>query len=139
MQAYFSIQQALSSDNADAGKTAAATLIDKLQLVDMGLLEGDGHMRWMDHLKNLNAASIKLTKAAAIEQQREAFYPLSQQLTMTLKVFPIQQTVYQAFCPMAFDTKGATWLQENDQVLNPYFGDMMLHCGEIQETIGTVK
>ena len=138
-QAYFSIQQALSGDNAEAGKTAAATLREKLQQVDMSLLEGYGHMLWMDHLKNLNAATIKLTKAAAIEDQREAFYPLSQQLTMTLKVFPIPTPVYQAFCPMAFDNKGATWLQENDQVLNPYFGDMMLHCGEIKETIGGLK
>ncbi|MCF7849907.1 MAG: efflux RND transporter periplasmic adaptor subunit [Kiritimatiellales bacterium] len=139
VQAYFSIQQALSGDNPEAGKTTAITLREKLQLVDMSLLEGDGHMLWMDHLKNLNATTIKLTKAASIEQQREAFYPLSQQLTMTLKVFPIPTPVYQAFCPMAFDNKGATWLQENDQVLNPYFGDMMLHCGEIQEIIGAAK
>lgn len=139
VQAYFGIQQALSADDAEAGKAAAATLKEKLQLVDMGLLEGDSHMVWMGHLENLNAATIKLSKVTAIEQQREAFYSLSQQLSMTLKVFPVPNPVYQAYCPMAFDNKGATWLQENDQVLNPYFGEMMLHCGEIQETIGTGK
>jgi Cu(I)/Ag(I) efflux system membrane fusion protein len=139
VQAYFSIQQALSGDDPEAGKAAATTLKEKLQQVDMSLLEGDGHMLWMDHLKTLNSTTIKLTKATAIEQQREAFYPLSQQLTMTLKAFPIPTPAYQAFCPMAFDNKGATWLQATDEVLNPYFGDMMLHCGEIQETIGAVK
>ena len=139
VQAYFSIHQALSADDAEAGKAAAATLKEKLQLVDMGLLEGDGHVAWMGHLKNLNAATIKLTKASAIEQQREAFYPLSQQLSMTLKVFSIQKPVYQAFCPMAFDNKGATWLQKIEEIVNPYFGEMMLQCGEIQETIGTGK
>jgi Cu(I)/Ag(I) efflux system membrane fusion protein len=139
VQAYFGIQQALSADNAGDGTASAIVLKEKLQLVDMGLLTGDGHMVWMDHLKNLNAATGKLNKATTIEQQREAFYSLSQQLAMTLKTFPIQHPVYQAFCPMAFDNKGATWLQQSNEVLNPYFGEMMLHCGEIQETIGTAN
>jgi Cu(I)/Ag(I) efflux system membrane fusion protein len=136
VDAYLEIHKQLAGDAPAEARTAASAMMEKIGQVDMGLLEGDGHMAWMDHLKNLNAATGKLTEAATIEQQREAFYPLSQQLTMTLKNFPIQKPVYQAFCPMAFDNTGATWLQENDQVLNPYFGEMMLHCGEIQETIG---
>ena len=37
---------------------------------------------------------------------------------------------------MAFDNKGAEWLQVGTQVNNPYFGDQMLRCGEIRETYG---
>ena len=36
---------------------------------------------------------------------------------------------------MAFNDAGATWLSAEDQVLNPYFGDVMLRCGIVQETI----
>jgi len=136
VQAYFEIQLALSADKTDAGKTSSAALKEKLKGVDMGLLTGDAHMLWMEHLKNLNAATGKLNKAATIKQQREAFYLLSQQLAMTLKTFPIHHPVYQAFCPMAFDNQGAIWLQQSKEVLNPYFGKMMLHCGEIKEVIG---
>jgi Cu(I)/Ag(I) efflux system membrane fusion protein len=39
---------------------------------------------------------------------------------------------------MAFDNAGATWLQDSEEIANPYFGEMMLGCGEIQETIGAV-
>jgi Cu(I)/Ag(I) efflux system membrane fusion protein len=37
---------------------------------------------------------------------------------------------------MAFDNKGAGWLQLDDQTRNPYFGDQMLQCGGVEEIIG---
>jgi Cu(I)/Ag(I) efflux system membrane fusion protein len=36
---------------------------------------------------------------------------------------------------MAFDNKGADWLQADTKVANPYFGDAMLRCGEVRRTI----
>ncbi|RKX46418.1 MAG: efflux transporter periplasmic adaptor subunit [Verrucomicrobia bacterium] len=133
---YFDIQLALGGDSAESAKTATDALKEKLQQIDMGLLEGDGHMVWMEHFKNLNATTIKLQKASSIETQRAAFYSLSQQLALTLRTFPIQLPVQQAFCPMAFDDAGAIWLQKSSEIINPYFGEMMLKCGEIQEVIG---
>ncbi len=44
--------------------------------------------------------------------------------------------VYLLHCPMAFDNKGAGWLQLDDQTLNPYFGAQMLQCGGVEEVIG---
>ena len=34
-----------------------------------------------------------------------------------------------AHCPMAFDYKGARWIQRDGDIANPYFGARMLHCG----------
>jgi Cu(I)/Ag(I) efflux system membrane fusion protein len=31
---------------------------------------------------------------------------------------------------MAFDGRGAKWLQDDGPVANPYFGNAMLRCGE---------
>ena len=36
----------------------------------------------------------------------------------------------EAYCPMAFDDKGAAWLQPRGTIHNPYFGAAMLVCGE---------
>ncbi len=134
--AYFDIQQALGTDHAESAKTAANAFKEKLQQIDMGLLKGDGHMIWMDHLKNLNASTVKLQKASSIEKQRDAFFPLSKQLVQTLRVFPINLPVQQVYCSMAFDNAGALWLQRSREILNPYFGASMARCGELQETIG---
>jgi len=47
-------------------------------------------------------------------------------------------SIYTAFCPMAFDNAGASWLQTSRQIANPYFGAMMPGCGEIRETFAPV-
>jgi len=33
------------------------------------------------------------------------------------------------FCPMAFNDKGALWVQAEGKIANPYFGASMLRCG----------
>ncbi len=93
-------------------------------------------MLWMEQQKTLSATLAKLAESKQLQAQREFFFPLSQQLIQTLNTFPVPQTVYRAYCPMAFDNQGAVWLQKTNQVLNPYFGKRMLRCGEIQETMG---
>ena len=42
------------------------------------------------------------------------------------------ETWHLAYCPMAFDDKGAEWLQRGTTINNPYFGASMLRCGEIR-------
>ncbi|MEA3224871.1 MAG: hypothetical protein U9Q07_02900, partial [Planctomycetota bacterium] len=49
---------------------------------------------------------------------------------------PQGKTLYKTYCPMAFDDKGADWLQLDEDILNPYFGASMLLCGEVKEVIG---
>ena len=36
---------------------------------------------------------------------------------------------------MAFNNEGGFWFSEEKEIMNPYFGDKMLHCGSIQKTI----
>jgi Cu(I)/Ag(I) efflux system membrane fusion protein len=38
-------------------------------------------------------------------------------------------------CPMAFNNKGADWLQADNEIRNLYFGASMLKCGEVTEEI----
>lgn len=46
-----------------------------------------------------------------------------------------EYNLYEAFCPMAFGGKGGTWLQGDRNVLNPYYGSMMLRCGSIKAQV----
>ena len=43
--------------------------------------------------------------------------------------------LYIQICPMANNNKGAIWLSREEEIKNPYFGDLMLSCGEIQDII----
>ena len=44
--------------------------------------------------------------------------------------------LFLSFCPMAFDNKGGYWLQDSEDIKNPYFGAKMLKCGEVKNEYG---
>jgi Cu(I)/Ag(I) efflux system membrane fusion protein len=47
--------------------------------------------------------------------------------------------LYEIRCPMAFDGRGATWLQTTPEVSNPYFGDVMPKCGEVTRVLSAPR
>ena len=70
-----------------------------------------------------------------IENQRNAFFQLSQMLEPTFAETITGGKLYQQHCPMAFDGKGAFWFSTEEEIMNPYFGDKMLHCGKVEGII----
>ncbi|MDQ3192918.1 MAG: DUF3347 domain-containing protein [Bacteroidota bacterium] len=84
-----------------------------------------------------------LIKAKGIEEQREIFSLLSNQIIESVETFGLKiDNVYVAYCPMALNDQGAYWLSEFEEIHNPYFGEKMLKCGEVKKTIkakGTQK
>lgn len=78
----------------------------------------------------------KLTAAANLETARQSFQVVSNNLFDLLRTVQYKAgTVYQQYCPMAFENMGASWLSNNAEIMNPYFGDKMLHCGEIRDSL----
>jgi membrane fusion protein, copper/silver efflux system len=133
--AYFDVKNALVNDNPEAAAKASGKVTAALKQTDMALLEGKAHDHWMMLLKPMNESSHKIASSADIEEQREHFNVLSEHIIYMTESFGLEiERVYRLFCPMAFDDKGASWLSESDEILNPYFGEMMLTCGEVKET-----
>jgi Cu(I)/Ag(I) efflux system membrane fusion protein len=40
---------------------------------------------------------------------------------------------------MVYDDRGANWIQQDPELLNPYFGASMLRCGETREVLGETE
>ncbi|MHC4329381.1 MAG: efflux RND transporter periplasmic adaptor subunit, partial [Planctomycetota bacterium] len=135
---YFAMQKALAGDTSASAAKAANESLDVLRAVDMGLLTGEDHDKWMQASTAIQTILTKAGQTEDIKSQREEFYLLSQQMTEVARRFgsALQGPVYLLHCPMAFDNKGAGWLQLDDQTLNPYFGAQMLQCGGVEEVIG---
>ncbi len=132
---YFEVKNALVNDNPETARKAAGKISGAIENVKMSLLEGDAHHHWMDLQNELAEAGEMISKTADIEEQREHFNMLSEAMLETTESFGLEiDKTYRQFCPMAFDDEGAFWLSESDEILNPYFGDMMLRCGEVKET-----
>jgi hypothetical protein len=69
-----------------------------------------------------------LAKASDLTTARAAFKPLSDSLIKYLADHKAKDAYVQVYCPMA----RANWLQADRKVNNPYFGQAMSGCGEIQ-------
>ena len=140
LTAYFGIQEALAKDNTKAVQ-GGKDLKESLDAVDMGLLTGHVHMVWMKGFKDMMKQAKALSVASDINKQREAFYLFSELLISVVKQFGAggEQAVFQFHCPMAFGNRGADWLQNKSGVRNPYFGRMMLQCGEQTATLVSPK
>ena len=72
-----------------------------------------------------------------LEQAREAFAELSTPMIELVEAVPpsgdVADAFHVAYCPMA----KASWLQTSEEISNPYMGQEMPKCGEIQRTIET--
>jgi Cu(I)/Ag(I) efflux system membrane fusion protein len=134
---YFKIQNALSHDKLDQSKQHGGDFQARLAEVDMTLLQGEAHQRWMEVLPKLENSATSILNAGGLPAARTAFEPLSEAVYTAIKQFGTgkQQPVYRYYCPMAFDNKGAYWLQNKQGVENPYYGSMMFKCGEEVEVL----
>ncbi|MBC8479347.1 MAG: efflux RND transporter periplasmic adaptor subunit [FCB group bacterium] len=68
-----------------------------------------------------------------LTELRTAFDELSEVMRYAARSGLLNHPVNEAYCPMAFDFRGAYWLQEGEVIDNPYFGSQMLRCGEIKQ------
>lgn len=68
---------------------------------------------------------------------RANFYDLSKALIEAIKKFGHAENgpIYAIYCSMAFNNRGASWLQKDKDVRNPYYGKEMLKCGMAKEKI----
>ena len=82
------------------------------------------------------ASASKITAAADLETQRKHYEDMSNAMMTMLKKDGLSNgEVYVQYCPMAFNDKGASWISSSKEIRNPYFGDKMMNCGEVKETI----
>ena len=123
---------------SNAGKTTEiiAKLTTALSKVDMSLLKDPvAHKMWMESLMKIKSSAALMSATTEIKKQRAAFIGLSAAMIYSVKAFGINKTVYKQFCPMANKNKGAAWLSFQKDIKNPYFGDAMLTCGSVQDTM----
>lgn len=126
---YLRIKDALVATDAEEAANAAKNLKNIL-LNEKNILVD---------LRNLNLIIEEIINNKEIKDKRISFYELSKYLVKALKNKSIEtnqdQDIYIQFCPMAMNNKGAIWLSTDYHILNPYYGETMLKCGVVRDTI----
>ena len=136
LKAYVALKDAFVASNASKVKAEAETTQKALAAADMKLLTGAAHNDWMAYLGSMESALKEIQSSSDIEAQRKSFSALSDNFYKSIKAFGLGgSTAYYEYCPMAFNNEGAYWLSDAEQIRNPYFGDAMLTCGSVKETL----
>jgi Cu(I)/Ag(I) efflux system membrane fusion protein len=135
-KSYLIMKDAFVESDENKVHETAANFSKSLASVDMGLLQGDAHMLWMNQLSLIEKAIKEMHSTSDIEEQRIAFARLNLAFYNSIKTYGLNDiTTFYQYCPMADRDKGAYWLSASKEIQNPYFGDAMLACGETKETI----
>jgi Cu(I)/Ag(I) efflux system membrane fusion protein len=134
---YFASQKALAQDNGERAKAALLkihTLVNKTSASEFNLSE-QALNKWEQLSASLMHKTHNLTSVESIDDIRKTFESVSKVVINVEQSFGhySDQNHYQLYCPMAFNNKGAIWMQTDSSVNNPYFGSSMLKCGEVRE------
>lgn len=133
---YFQLKDALVASNLEEARKRGKELTTLLKPDKDQLFSGEAATFWQEHRQAADKQLQNLLEAADLAGARAAFKPLSEHLIALANAFgPFEQTVYIQHCPMADNDAGADWLSLQKEILNPYFGEQMLKCGTVKQTI----
>lgn len=122
---YYNIKDALVAGNGNDASTKAGEFIKTANSIDHKLISEE----------NINALlkdATPISETKDINKQREHFANLSNNMVSLAKAVKLDTApIYQQYCPM----KKTNWLSSDKAIKNPYYGNAMLTCGKVVETI----
>ena len=140
LEEYFSMKDFLVASDPNAAGMSAGRMVMQLNSFSDEGLEGETAAIWKNTEADISRSINIISGTKDLKMQRKYFLPLSEAMDAGVHAFGTGDSpVYVQFCPMANDDKGAAWLSRDFEIRNPYFGDQMLKCGNIQEEIPVDK
>lgn len=140
LSSYLAIKNAFTTDNATNASAGASKFIELSTNMPMDKMSMDQHMAWMKAIDKLKSDALVISQTKDINKQRSAFQSLSKNVSAIVKAFKLNdKTVYEQFCPMFNNSKGAYWISEQSSIKNPYYGKAMSTCGNTTDVIKTKK
>lgn len=131
---YFELKDALTEDDFETAKAKVEELKAVFGKIDMKAFKDDTHEKWMSYHGKMEKVLEHIHHHDNIEDLRKNFIALSDWMIQVTETFsPISETLYLQHCPMADNDKGADWLSKEEPIVNPYFGESMLSCGEVKK------
>lgn len=124
-QNYIQLKSSLASDDRKKTSMAAGEFLKTASTV---------HAKSIDDktLNSLKSDAKIIEQAKNIETQRKAFFTMSDIMIGLAKENKMSdQTIFVQYCPMA---KGS-WLSNEKQIVNPYYGKSMVSCGNVKSEI----
>lgn len=137
VNSYLDMKSALTTDNFEDAKSALQDFSKEVKM-NTEMTDHPQHSEMhAKHHSSMIAAVEAASAATSLDEFRESFDEISNELIKAVKNQNYDQELHIQFCPMAGSGDGAKWLSENEEIRNPYFGSgsMMAECGTTVETL----
>lgn len=132
LNSYYEMKTALVNSDAATTSAKACEFITASNHVAMKTIPADKLNTFTSIQKKLVSDAAHIAATKDINKQRDYFAGFSSNIYSLAKIVQLSdQPVYQAYCPM----KKMYWLSNEKSIENPYYGKVMLTCGNITETI----
>lgn len=135
VDAYLATKDALVASDTAQTNAKAKALLTAIQQVDSAGVASGIKQPWANYRDALSKNVQALKTTGQLAEKRAQFEKLSERMYALINDFGANATLYKQYCPMALNNKGAYWLSARQEIRNPYFGDQMLECGEVQEVL----
>ena len=134
IEAYIQVKNGLVADSKEAAAKGGEALVAAFSKLDMTSLQEESHKEYMEIMESAKEHAEHIVKSD-INHQREHFNGLSIDVNDLIALVGTEKILYQDYCPMADNNKGAYWFSEDEAINNPYFGAKMLKCGSLKKQI----
>lgn len=132
--AYLKLQDALARDDAKDAASAGEALLIEFNKIDAKTVADKKRADYLDIATDAKEHAEHIShNASDIAHQREHMAVLSKDMSDLVAAFGSDIKLYQDYCPMYNDGKGAVWLSAGREIRNPYYGAEMLACGSIKK------
>lgn len=132
---YLALKQAMVNTDPMLTRQCAKTFMELLSRMDQRELTDPMKAFWNIKVKSIGEKGGMIAESGDMEVQRAAFKPFSASVIEVYKSFGTGLQVYVQYCPMADEDRGGYWLSDKKNIENPYFGDLMMECGEVKELL----
>ncbi|MGO3261091.1 MAG: efflux RND transporter periplasmic adaptor subunit [Mesonia sp.] len=121
----------VASDAAQVSASAEATLsvLKSLKTSELEKME-------QSHVTKAIEMLDAIAQSDNLENQREHFVILNENIIpLAMNVEKAEPVLYVQKCPMANNNKGAVWLSTEKNIRNPYYGEQMMTCGSVIDSV----
>lgn len=132
---YLEIKNALVENSTEEARIAAGQMLGKIKNFAGSDLPEEQKNFYEARIEEMSDDLRFMAQNNALDKHRDHFSVVTKNTYALAKALNTENTLYYQYCPMAFNNNGGYWLSAQEEIRNPYFGDKMLECGRIEETI----
>ena len=135
---YYALKDQFITEDESAIQSMATQLLKEVDSIQIKELNGDTAVMAtaQSYIEGITAEIKGLIGEKDLESKRKSLQMIGEQFYDLIRTIQYdQELIYHAYCPMAFNNNGATWLSNSLTIRNPYLPKTMLNCGEVRDSI----